>query len=88
MLVSDFRIFPYTIGLLAGAMALFLVATTATVATSQTISFNRAIRPILSENCWACHGPDAGQREADLRIDTSGGADATLVAGKPYESEI
>ncbi len=88
MRVSDSRIFTYTIGLLTGTLALFLIATTATVATSQTISFNRDIRPILSENCWACHGPDAGHREADLRLDTSDGAAATLVAGKPEESEL
>jgi hypothetical protein len=37
------------------------------------IDFNRDIRPIFSENCYACHGPDKGRRKADLRLDTKDG---------------
>ncbi len=57
---------------------------------AEALSFNEVIRPILSDNCFYCHGPDEGRREADLRLDDREAALAAfaIVPGKPEESEL
>lgn len=76
------------------ACALFLCDSTILVNASD-VQFNRDVRPILSENCLACHGPDPGSRKADLRLDTKAGLfepttdrGPVVVAGDLNESEL
>ena len=45
------------------------IATVQAGSPSRPVEYNRDIRPILSENCFYCHGPDKGNRKADLRLD-------------------
>ena len=81
-----------------GCLAAALIAWPSAVFSAEkkpgAIDFARDIRPLLSDNCFACHGPDAKQRKADLRLDTREGAIADLgdysavVPGKPTESAL
>src|SRR5215470_807704 len=61
------------------------------------VSYNFDIRPVLSDKCFACHGPDANKRKAHLRLDIGDSAYAPLkdmkgayaiVPGKPEKSEL
>ena len=54
------------------------------------VDFNRDVRPILSDNCFLCHGPDKNRRKGDLRLDLRDEAlkAEAFVPGKPDESEL
>ena len=70
-----------------------LTVSPVTQGSESTIHFSRDIRPILSENCYACHGP--GDQEAGLRLDSAAAASQLLESGlraitahKPDQSEL
>ena len=54
----------------------------------QPVQFDREVRPILSDKCFYCHGPDKEHREADLRLDLREEAESAIVAGDVDASEL
>ncbi|MBM3993137.1 MAG: DUF1549 domain-containing protein, partial [Planctomycetes bacterium] len=67
-------------------VASLMIPTISVAQTPKTIEFNRDVRPILSDNCYNCHGPAKSTRKADLRVDTKDGAMTVVVPGKPKDS--
>jgi hypothetical protein len=77
------------------ALAMVSEPAFASRAVQARISYDRDVQPILSENCFACHGMDTGKRMAGLRLDRAEGAygrlatgHAAIVPGKPQASEL
>ncbi len=70
---------------LASLASLSLLAAQATAATPD---FSRDVRPILSDHCFACHGPDEKERKADLRLDSSDGLTGVVKSSDSDASEL
>ncbi len=77
-------------GLVLAILISSIVIGTAGQATGNKLEFNRDIRPILSDNCFKCHGPDKNNRKAKLRLDVREVAleKEAFKPGKPDESEL
>lgn len=78
-----------------GSLVLVLGGMGSVVATAaEPLRYNRDIRPILAENCFACHGPDSAARQAELRLDrfddavADRGGSAAIVPEQPAKSSV
>ncbi len=89
-----FRPFCNAVTLLMPGLFVSLLLVNVNFADAEEIDFNTQIRPLLSNNCLTCHGPDEDERAAGLRLDTEAGSRADLggyaaiVPGKPAASEL
>ena len=73
---------------------IFLLLTKSYVLAVSDVQFNRDIRPLLTDRCFSCHGPDERARKAKLRLDTYEGATkdlggySAIIPGDPENSEL
>ncbi len=75
-------------------LCIAMIVCSVSVAWAEPVQFNRTVRPILSDNCFQCHGPDEAKREGGMRLDIAadaykgGDAGPALVPGKLDSSEV
>src|SRR6266571_22533 len=80
------------LGIVVVGAAIALPAVVGQTPSAQQVKFNGDIRPILTDNCFACHGPDPGSRKANLRLDQQQGlfgerkGGHAIVKGDPKQS--
>jgi len=67
---------------------LLLLTCSAAAPAADRLDFRRQVLPILADRCFACHGPDAKNRKADLRLDEKSGLMKMVKAHDPAESEL
>src|SRR5215471_11862020 len=74
--------------MIAGLVGLLLPALPAFA--QSKVEYNRDVRPILAENCFACHGPDSAARKASLRLDQRDAAikAEAIIPGSPEKSAL
>ncbi|MEM7454995.1 MAG: PSD1 and planctomycete cytochrome C domain-containing protein [Planctomycetota bacterium] len=75
-------------GLLKFLTCFSIVAATGFSSAQETIDYTTQIKPIFSDNCYACHGPDEGTRAAGLRLDIEEEAADVIAAGDSSNSEL
>ena len=69
-------------------VCLVLLAVFGRASAESRVDFNRDVRPILSDKCFQCHGPDSETRAADLRLDRADDALSVIEPGDPQASEL
>jgi cytochrome c553 len=83
--------------LLRNFLLLVLVCLSISAIAGEKLNFNQDVRPILSDKCFHCHGPDSHDRKKSLRLDIATGEDgayrvrkglAAIKPGKPEESSV
>ena len=84
-----------TAAISGGVLSVVVLAGQTTTARPAPVDFTTQIRPLLSDRCFRCHGPDAGKRKRELRLDLPAGAFKTLddgwavvKPGQPEHSEL